>query len=150
MYSQHRRTHGDYSMKSQICFIFKKIKHSTLYLATVSNGPSCIYEFPFTSQTRTHFTSLSAGQACSSSFVRRAAIINTVQPFAAAQIQRHRSTQRFIPKCKYYNAYKKVSHFSFTYLSNTDFYTPEVLRRILQLCTEWYYMNNITESLLTS
>jgi len=68
MYSQHRRTHGDYSMKSHICFIFKKIKYSILYSATVSNGPSCICEFPFTSQTRTHdFTSISAGQACSSS-----------------------------------------------------------------------------------
>lgn len=68
MYSQHRRTHGDYSMKSHICFIFRKIIYSILYLATVSNGPFCIYEFPFTFQTRTHdFTSLSAGQACSSS-----------------------------------------------------------------------------------
>jgi hypothetical protein len=55
-------------VKSHICFIFKKIKYSILYLTTVSNGPSCIYEFPFTSQTRTHdFTSLSAGQACSTS-----------------------------------------------------------------------------------
>jgi len=44
-------------------------------------------------------------------FVRWAAIIDIVQPFAAAQIQLHRSTQSLIPKCKYYSAYKKVSHF---------------------------------------
>jgi len=44
-------------------------------------------------------------------FVRWAAIINTVQPFAAAEIQRHHSTQSLIPKCKYYNAYKKFHIF---------------------------------------
>lgn len=30
---------------------------------------------------------------------------------------------------------QNVAHFSFTYLSITDFYLPEILRRILQLCT---------------
>ena len=79
-------------------------------------------------------------------FVRWAAITNTVQPSAAAEIQRHRSTQRLIPKCKYYNAYKKVSHFSFIYLSITDFYLPQFPRSILQLCTGRYDMNSITQA----
>jgi hypothetical protein len=49
-------------------------------------------------------------------FARRAAIINTLQPFEAAEILRHRSTQRLIPKCKYYSAYKKTHIFnSFIY-----------------------------------
>jgi len=44
--------------------------------------------------------------------VRWAAIINTVQPFVAAEIQRHRSKQRLLPKCKHYNAYKKFHIFN--------------------------------------
>jgi hypothetical protein len=99
-------------------FSIRYMKHGILYLPTVSNGTFCICVFPFTSQkhahARTHtHTTLSPYQLDSMQFivlVRRAAIINTAQPLAVAHIQRHRSTQRLIPQCKYYIAYTKKFH----------------------------------------